>query len=94
MRVRLTLTLKLKLTLTLTLSWALKLTLVLTKTFLNAVKSELTDPRNRNKEACNLPVDELNALKEFIKLQKDRVIVIKACDKGAGIMIFNFNEYL
>ena len=64
------------------------------KTFLNAVKSELTDSRNRNKEICNLPVDEINALKDLIKLQKDRVIVIRACDKGAGIMILNFNEYM
>ena len=64
------------------------------KVFLNSVKSELTDPRNRNKEECNLPVDELNALKQLIQLQKDRIIVIKACDKGAGIIILNFNDYM
>ncbi len=64
------------------------------KVFLNSVKSELTDPRNRNKEECNLPVDEINALKQLIQLQKDRKIVIKACDKGAGIIILNFNEYM
>ena len=64
------------------------------KVFLNSVKSELTDPRNRNKEECNLPVDEINALKQLIQLQKDRKIVIKACDKGAGIIILNFDTYM
>ena len=62
------------------------------KVFLSSVKSELSDPRNINKEGCNLPVNEINALKELIKLQKERVIIIKACDKGAGIMILNFND--
>ena len=64
------------------------------KVFLKSIKSELQDPMNRNKEVCNLPVDELNALKDIIQLQKDRQIVVKACDKGAGIMILNFNDYL
>ena len=64
------------------------------KMFLGAVKSDLIDPRNRNREECNLPQDELNALKDLINLQKDRKIVIKACDKGAGIIILNFNEYV
>ena len=64
------------------------------KVFLNSVKSELTDPRNRNKEECNLPVDEINALKQLIQLQKDRKIVIKACDKGAGIIILNYDTYM
>ena len=64
------------------------------KMFLNSVKSELTDPRNRNKEECNLPVDEVNALKELIQLQKDRKIVIKACDKGAGIIILDYDTYM
>ena len=64
------------------------------KVFLNSVKSELLDPRNRNKEECNIPVDEIIALKELIQLKKDQKIVIKACDKGAGIMILNFSEYM
>ena len=42
----------------------------------------------------NLPMDEIVALKELIKLQKDREIVIKACDKGAGIMILDFKQYM
>ena len=64
------------------------------KIYLSSLKSEINDQRNRIKEKCNLPVDELNALKDLIRLQKDRIIVIKACNKGAGIMILNFNEYM
>ena len=64
------------------------------KTFLSAIKSEIMDPKNRNKEECNLPVEEINALKELIKLQRNRIIMIKPCDKGAGIMILNFNDYM
>jgi hypothetical protein len=64
------------------------------KVYLNSVKSEITDPKNRNKAECNLPVDEINALKQLIQLQKDRIIVIKACDKGAGIIILNYNRYM
>ena len=52
------------------------------------------DPKNRNKEECNLPVEEIGALKELIKLQRERLIMIKPCDKGAGIMILNFNDYM
>ena len=63
------------------------------KMFLHAIKSEILDPRNRNREDCNLPIDEQDALKELIKLQKDRQIVIKPCDKGAGIIILDFKEY-
>ena len=64
------------------------------KVYLNSMKSEITDPKNRNKEECNLPVDEINALKQLIQLQKDKIIVIKACDKGAGIIILNYNRYM
>ena len=64
------------------------------KVFLNSIKSEINDPKNRNEENCNFPIDELNALKELIDLQKERKIVIKPCDKGAGIIILNFNEYM
>ena len=64
------------------------------KIFLSSVKSEILDPKNRNNIQCNLPVDEICALKELIKLQKDREIVIKSCDKGAGIMILDFKQYM
>ena len=52
------------------------------------------DHKNRNSEQCNLPPDEIDALKQLIQLQKDRVITIKAADKGAGIVILNFSDYM
>ena len=64
------------------------------KTYLSAIRSEIMDPRNRNVEKCNLPPHELAALKELIQLQKERKIVIKAADKGAGIVIINFKDYM
>ena len=64
------------------------------KTFLGAVKSEIMDHRNRNHIPCNIPQEELAALKELIRLQRDRVITIKSCDKGAGLIILDFNEYI
>ena len=64
------------------------------KTYLGAIKSELLDPRNRNSIKCNLPVEEVAALKELIRLQRERIIVIKPCDKGAGILILDFEEYM
>ena len=64
------------------------------KVFLKAIKSEIQDPRNRNKVECNLPEDEMQALKKLISLQRERKIVIKACDKGAGVIILNFEDYM
>ena len=43
---------------------------------------------------CNLPYDERAALKELLKLQKYRIITLKPCDKGAGIMIPGFTAYM
>ena len=42
------------------------------RVFLSSQKSEINDPKNRNREKCNLPTDELNALKELINLQKKK----------------------
>ena len=64
------------------------------KTMLSSIRSELMDPQNRNKESCNLPQEEVLALKELIRLQKERVITIKAADKGAGIVILDFQDYM
>ena len=64
------------------------------KTFLNSIKSEIMDSRNRNSAKCNLTPEQIVALKELIKMQRERKIIIKACDKGAGIIILNFNDYL
>ena len=43
---------------------------------------------------CNLPKEELNALKELINLQRNRVITIQSCDKGGGIIILDTSEYI
>ena len=41
------------------------------KMFLGAVKSEILDPRNKNKLKFNIPPEEVAALKELIKLKKN-----------------------
>ena len=64
------------------------------KTFLNSVRSELMDPKNRNKVSCNITPAEIKALVELIKLQKEQKIVIKKCDKGAGIIILDYQAYI
>ena len=64
------------------------------KTFWNSIKSEIMDPKNRTNEKCNLPHDEILALKELVRLQRERVIVIKPCDKGAGVIILDFLVYM
>ena len=46
-------------------------------TFIGAVESEIRDPKNRNKASCNIPKEQIIALKELIKLQQNRQIVIK-----------------
>ena len=64
------------------------------KIFLNGVQSEIKDPGNRNKARPNLPKDEAKALVELVRLQRERVIVIKPADKGSGIVILDFADYL
>ena len=64
------------------------------KSYLGAIKFELLDPINRNTIKCNLPEEEVTALKELIQLQRERIIMIKPCDKGAGILILDFKVYM
>jgi hypothetical protein len=61
--------------------------------FLTGIKSEMmgTAP---NKSRPNISVSESEALKSLINLQKTCQIVIKPCDKGAGIFICNFKDYI
>jgi hypothetical protein len=47
---------------------------------------------NRNRP--NVPKDELEALNALIKLQKECKIIIKPCDKGAGIIVCDFDKYV
>ena len=60
------------------------------KDFIVAIKSELEDPENRN----NIIPDEAQALSELVRLQKNRQIVIKECDKGGGFIILDTEEYI
>ena len=64
------------------------------KTFLGAMKSELMDHRNRNQVESNLPHDEMEVIKTLVRLQRERIIIIKPCDKGAGVMIMDFKDYM
>ena len=59
----------------------------------------ISDKSNWNKKLLNpkrsnISDGEFNALNELIDLQKNRVIVIKPADKGAGICILNFWDYV
>ena len=60
--------------------------------FLNGIRSEISGTP-MNKTPSNLSKGELTALKSLITLQKGRVIVIKPCDKGGGILITDFEKY-
>ena len=62
--------------------------------FLASVRSELLDPKCRKNVKCNVSDGEIKALQQLIQLQKEREIVIKMCDKGAGIIILDFSEYI
>ena len=64
------------------------------KIFLTSIKSELLDPKNRKKAKSNLPEKEMRAILELIQLQKSKQIMIKVCDKGAGIIILDFKTYM
>ena len=64
------------------------------KNFLGAIKSDITDPKNKNKVQSNLPVEEIKAMKELIELEKKCTIVVKPCDKGSGIIVINFDDYI
>ena len=57
------------------------------KTLLCSVNCEIMDHRNRNDIKCIVPQNELPALKELIRLHKDKLIVIF---KGAGMIILCF----
>ena len=64
------------------------------RTYVTAVKSEIIDPKNRNKVKSNLTVEEQQALKGLVRLQKEKNYVIKQCDKGAGIIIMDHKDYV
>ena len=57
------------------------------ETFLSALTSGIS------RNSRNM-ITEQQALKELEKLQKEKHIVLKACDKGAGILYLDYNEYV
>ena len=61
--------------------------------FLIGVKSEMTGTK-LNKARPNISDNETKALETLTNLQKSRQIVIKPCDKGAGIIICNYDDYV
>ena len=67
------------------------------QTMLNTVESNLQDKRNWNHQHLkvrNLPKEEYLALLKLIEMQNDRLIVVKPADKGAGIVIMNYDDYV
>ena len=67
--------------------------------FHHSVENFISDKSNWNRKLLNpkrsnISDGEFNALNELIDLQKNRVIVIKPADKGAGICILNFWDYV
>lgn len=62
--------------------------------FRGAVESKVMDARNGNQIDCNLPPDKIEALKYLTKLQKDKQIIVEACDKGAGKIILTYKDYM
>ena len=62
--------------------------------YLAAIKSEIADTMNRHRVKSNITEEEKDALKKLIQFQNDRIIDIKPCDKGAGIIVLDFEEYM
>ena len=64
--------------------------------FLSASKSDLLGSLKLNRKISgpNITEDEKSALNDLIQLQKGQIITIKPCDKGAGIIICNFGDYI
>ena len=58
------------------------------------MNSELIDPKSWTKVNNNIIIEAKEAFKMVIKLQKKSEIVIKPFDKGAGINILDFKEYI
>jgi hypothetical protein len=61
--------------------------------FLIGIKNELRGTHLNNVRP-NITKDEAEALNTLIKLQKECKIVIKPCNKGAGIIICNNDDYV
>ena len=63
------------------------------KTFLSGVKSDLIGSQH-SRTHTNFSKDETEALAILVKLHRNCVIVIKPCDKEAGIIIVDHDKYV
>ena len=63
------------------------------KTFLTSIKSEIVGS-TYNKVKSNISKLEREALESLVKMQRNCIIVIKPCDKGAGIIICDYADYV
>ena len=62
-------------------------------TFINSVKAEIINPKNRLKVSCNQLGEEIAALRDLVKLEREKKIVMKQCNRGAGIMIIDYKDF-
>ena len=64
--------------------------------FLSACKSDLLGSikQNQRKVGPNLSLEEREALTDLIQLQRYKIITIEPCEKGAEIIICDFNDYI
>ena len=68
-------------------------------TFLNTVESNLQNrtlwnKKHLNPKIRNLPDDEFEAIQNLVRLQKERQIVVKPADKGSGIVVVDYDDYV
>jgi hypothetical protein len=63
------------------------------KTFLTSVKSKLAGTKYNNPHP-NINKKEKEALETLIELQRNCVKVIKPCNRGAGIIICDYDSYV
>ena len=66
--------------------------------FLNSIENGIQDKSLWNKQTLNpkhsnISKEEYEALQTLIKLQAERKITIKPADKGAGILVLDFEKY-
>ncbi|MCP4297147.1 MAG: hypothetical protein GY786_16215, partial [Proteobacteria bacterium] len=54
----------------------------------------LWNKKHLNPKIRNLPDDEFEAIQNLVRLQKERQIVVKPADKGSGIVVVDYDDYV